>query len=120
LTARSDTSNKIYNTRKRYGLTKAERLKNKQEIKELFARGKRFYAHNLAIIYLPSENRVVGFVASKRIGGAVKRNRVKRVLREAYQMNKGIFKGLKVIFYAHSSLELSEVINIFRQFQGGR
>jgi ribonuclease P protein component len=113
-------SNKNINTVKQLGLDKTERLKGKQIIKKLFSTGRRFYTSNLTIIYLPSDKNATGFVASKRIGGAVKRNRVKRILREAYRMNKDNFKGLKVIFYARGPLKFNEVVDIFKTFQEGK
>jgi len=63
---------------------------------------------------------MAGFVASKRIGGVVIRNRTKRTLREAYRMNKDIFKGLKVIFYAQGFLKINNAVNIFCAFREGR
>lgn len=36
----------------------------------------------------PAQKRRVGFAAGKRLGGAVVRNRVKRLLREAYRMRQ--------------------------------
>lgn len=117
---RRKTSNKNLNTINRQGLLKADRLRGKQVIKELFSTGKKFYASNLTIIYLPSKKNAVGFVASKNIGGAVKRNLVKRILREAYRMNKDIFKGLKVIFYARGPLKFKKVVDIFKTFQEGK
>lgn len=113
---RSKNSNLV----KYCGLPKAERLQNKQHFRALFSEGKRFRRGNLTIIYVPSDEQLVGFVASKRNGGAVKRNRVKRILREAYRMNRMIFKGLKVILYAHGPLSLDEASALIRQFKEGQ
>ncbi len=120
MTYKIRSSNKNSNRIKKSGFSKTERLKGKQVIKDIFSKGKRFHRGNITIIYLLSEKQTAGFVASKRIGGAVKRNKVKRTLREAYRMNKDIFKGLNVIFYAHGSLKSSDVLNVIRAFQEGR
>jgi ribonuclease P protein component len=63
---------------------------------------------------------LAGFVASRQIGGAVKRNKIKRILREAYRMNRVSFEGLKVIFHAHGPLSFDEAVTAFRQFTEGR
>lgn len=109
-----------YYTLKKYGLQKTERLKKQNEIRRLFSKGSRFSHGNLVIIYRPGEDRKVGFVASKEIGGAVKRNRIRRILREAYRMNKDIFKGLNVIFYARGHCDLDTVQNILTLFKEQR
>jgi ribonuclease P protein component len=100
----------------KYGLQKTEKLKQ-SEIRRLFSKGSRFSHKDLVIIYRPGENRKVGFVASKGIGGAVKRNRTRRILREAYRMNKDIFKGLNVIFYARGHCDLDTIQNILTLFK---
>lgn len=102
------------------GLPKVDRLKGAQHFRKLFAEGKRFRRGSLTIIFLPSDEQLAGFVASKQIGGAVKRNKVKRILREAYRMNRTSFEGLKVILYAHCPLSFDETIAVFRQFEEGR
>jgi len=98
--------------KKRYRLKKSEILR-KREIKNLLLKGKRYFSKNLTIIYLPALKQKAGFIASRQIRQAVKRNRVKRILREAYRMNKGIFEGLQVIFLAQGELSSTEVIEAF-------
>ncbi|MCX7994549.1 MAG: ribonuclease P protein component [candidate division WOR-3 bacterium] len=95
-------------------------MRNKKEIDELFLTGRRFNFNDLTIIYKPSTLPKVGFFASGKIKGAVKRNRVKRLLREAYRMNKEIFIGFKVIFHAKDLLDAKEILEAFDAFRKER
>ena len=99
---------------------KSERLKGKQVFRAVFSRGKRFTYGDLTVIYLPAEQPSAGFIASKHIGGAVKRNRVKRILREAYRMNKDKFTGLSVVFYVRGQLEHRDIVALFSTFKEER
>ena len=117
---RSGNCNKSSNSVREHGLPKTERLKGKQVMRELFSTGKRFHQGDMTIIYLLSDEQAVSFVASKKIGGAIKRNKSRRILREAYRMNKEIFRGLKVVFYVQRPLKLREVIHIIKKFGEGR
>ncbi len=78
---------------KRFGFSKAERLKSRKQIDELFAKGKSITVFPVRVIYQFSSSEVgslqVGVSASKRhFKKAVDRNRVKRLLREAYRLQK--------------------------------
>jgi ribonuclease P protein component len=78
---------------KRFRFTKAEHLKSRKQIDGLFAEGKAVSVFPVRAIYrfLPAEkgSLQVGVTASKKnFKRAVDRNRIKRLLREAYRLQK--------------------------------
>ena len=79
---------------KRFGFGRKEKLKSRKQIDELFLNGKNFSAFPLRVTYqfLPSDeaNIQVGVTAGKKyFKKAVDRNRIKRLIREAYRLQKG-------------------------------
>jgi ribonuclease P protein component len=78
--------------------SKAERLCSKKLIERLFGgEGKSFPAFPLRVVYMPlteeemaADVSILVSVPKKRFKRAVKRNRVKRQVREAYRRNKHI------------------------------
>ena len=75
-------------------LHKVERLDKKKIIETMFAGGSRsFSVFPLRVVYLPVEEleadaSILISVSKRRFKRAVKRNRVKRQIREAYRVNK--------------------------------
>ena len=102
--------------KKIFVFTRNERLKGTRSFRELFATGRRFSRNGLLIIYLPAPQTKAAIIASKRIGSAVKRNRIKRILREAYRMLKDKIIGRSVILYAQRDLTFDEAVAILKQF----
>ena len=78
----------------KFTLGKDEKLKSRKLIEHLFGEGKRVKSFPLQLIYLQishdSEFPIkVGFSVPKRVVKlAVDRNRIKRMMREAYRLNK--------------------------------
>jgi ribonuclease P protein component len=92
----------------------------KTEIRRVFNKGRRQRYGKLTFIYLPSDEQKAGFIASRNIGRAATRNRVRRILREAYRMKKEYFEGKKTILYAEGLVTLDEVLQSISRFTEGR
>lgn len=113
-------------TTSRYTLAKEERLSWKRYIDLLFAEGKSFVAFPLRVVYLNVESgpdvpvSMLVSVSKKKFKRAVKRNQVKRQVREAYRMRKpelteqlaGENKKLLVAF-----LYIDKEIHSFREME---
>ena len=79
---------------RRYTLSKEERLSWKRYIDLLFAKGQSFVAFPLRVVYLPVEEdslapvSILISVPKKKFKRAVKRNLIKRQIREVYRVRK--------------------------------
>ncbi len=75
---------------------KEERLHSKKLIGRLFKEGKSFFNYPFKVVYLETEPNntapvtVLISVSRKKFKRAVDRNRIKRLIREAYRKNKHI------------------------------
>lgn len=84
---RSEES-KIHGIRKTF--KRKEKLKLRSDFRALYDKGEKVRLNGVKIVFLSngSEQNRAGFPVSRRAGCAVKRNRLKRLNREAYRMIK--------------------------------
>jgi len=99
-----------------------EALTGEQTIRRLFDEGAVHHGRYLLLIQRQAENgsRRVLFVASRRVGNAVRRNRAKRVMRAAYQ---GIVPQLAsrpahIAWIARSSCAAAAMIDVRVDMEG--
>ncbi len=74
-----------------FRLPKENRLRKRGDFQKVYAKGKRIKGRFMTAFFMPSETSFqrIGITASKKaIGNAVKRNRAKRLLREAFRLSK--------------------------------
>lgn len=68
------------------------KIKKNSDFQKLFKKGKKVFSPYLTLIYFPSDKLSMGIAVSKKYGNAVKRNRIKRLVRAAFSDSCGILK----------------------------
>lgn len=113
--------------KQRYTFRKDEKLKSRKAIEQLFATGKSFSNFPFKVVWKVTENTAAclqtGFtVSSKQFKKAVDRNRIKRLMREAYRLQKhDLQQQLKsknkslTVFFIYVGNELPDYTFIFEK-----
>jgi ribonuclease P protein component len=94
-------------------------IKNKDFLK-LYKRGKFFVAKYLVLYALNNKSKVnrLGITASKKFGGSVKRNRMRRLIKESYRHYESqLNEGFDLVFVARSSEDMPNFSNIKREMK---
>lgn len=113
--------------KQRYTFSKDEKLKSRKAIEQLFATGRSFSNFPFKVVWKGTENTVTGSqagftVSSKQFKKAVDRNRIKRLIREAYRLQKHeLQQQLKssnkslAVFFIYVGNELPDYTFIFEK-----
>jgi ribonuclease P protein component len=74
--------------KERFG--KDEKIRRRSEYSTVYERGVRKHSEHFTVIMLKNQvnNKRLGITVSKKVGDAVKRNRIKRLVREFFRLNK--------------------------------
>ena len=76
-------------------LSKSEILTDKREFNFIFKQGQYKRGDLIDILHVSSEDFKIGFAVSRRVRGSVRRNRLKRMMKEIYRNNKEHFPEKK-------------------------
>ena len=81
------------NARHPFSFRPSERLHKKGEFNRIFREGKRFSACGIRFIYVRTESSLsrLGLAVGRKAGGAVRRNRIRRLLKEGFRVMKHTF-----------------------------
>ena len=106
-----------------FSLKKEERIRKKTDFIDLNLHGKRCYAKHFLVILRRNRGGItrLGITASKKVGNSVKRNKVKRLIREFFRLHKTHFpqgydvvvvakKGAYSLDYWKTKEELGEIL----------
>lgn len=104
----------------RYSFTRAERIRKGKDFASVRKEGKRITGKNF-VVFLKTNDlgiRRLGLAVSSKVGGAVKRNRIKRLFREFFRLNKESFPQSADIFIsAKHGFDLQGYREVEREFQ---
>lgn len=112
-----------------YGLKKKERLLAPKDFQKAFREGKRLHTRSFTIAIRPNGLGLkrLGISVSSEVGNAVRRNRLKRLIREFFRLNKNtilperdadivvtVKRGAAVNDYFQTEAELMKALVGFR------
>ena len=111
----------LYSMAATFSYNKTEKLKSRKMLNLLFEEGKSFSVFPVKIFYLPMQKegkqmiKVGVGVSARNFKKAVDRNRIKRLLRECYRLNKLLLQSTKTnnhqpmaVFFLYIGKELPE------------
>lgn len=84
------------------------RLKKNKDFRKVFNNGKSVPTKYLVMYFRPNEKETlrIGFSVSKKLGGAVVRSRIKRIMREAVRKHiNEIMPGMDIVLIARNPIK---------------
>ena len=97
------------------------RIRKKKDFQAIYSSGKRYFTKNF-IIYI-KENGLnyprLGITVTRKYGKAVKRNRMKRLIREFFRLNKQLFKvGYDYLIVVKKDCNLKNYWEVKEELEG--
>lgn len=96
-------------------------LRNQQHFNAIYKRGKSKGSKYVVVLYKQNglDYTRVAFLASKKVGNSVQRNRARRLMKESFrQINRNLAKGYDIIFVARNNINGQKCQDVQRCMYG--
>ena len=103
-------------------LPPARRIRRRAEYQRVFDAGRRAHGRYLTIVAAPAEGPLtrLGIVASRKIGGAVARNRAKRLIRQVFRTESGPATPADLVVIAKPGAVSVGAVDVATDFRAAR
>lgn len=91
------------------------RINRSLDFQKILSRGKKIRSRYFNFYVLPnnlSHSRIAFVIAKKNLRSAVKRNKVKRSIRESFRHNKQVLEGFDIILIAQSPIINCDILEL--------
>jgi ribonuclease P protein component len=98
---------------------RACRLTTRRQFLTVYAEGRRVASKSFTFFGLPNSAGTcrLGITVTRKVGGAVRRNRIKRRLRDVFRRNRTqLAPGLDLVINAHVAIDVSDAAAIEAEF----
>jgi ribonuclease P protein component len=101
------------------GFPKDRRVRRRGEFQKVFDSGTRIHGRFMTVLLLPNgrSRPRLGIVASKKLGGAVVRNRAKRLIREVFRQSSPRTLGLDAVVIPRRELLDASLSSLTHDFK---